>query len=290
MRLGVNNRAVSDRLYDVQGYDAVHVARFDQLLQVANGRDQNYHNADLFAPGLRSPLLDLLAARYVVTPSGSDTVADGTPLDESRFTTVYDDGQTRVLRNERALPWAWVVHEARAASRAEAFDLLDRGEIDPRRTVLLEPPSRSPLSPDRLTALLTGAQDAGQGDRRDSTVIGLTGAADPGPGAGDVATVVAYEADLLIVRTQTADDGVLVLSEVAYPGWVATVDGTPAPIYVANGLLRAVPLPAGAHLVELRFESPTLRIGVAVSLATAALLVGCSAASFVVSGRRRPLP
>ena len=103
-------------------------------------------------------------------------------------------------------------------------------------------------------------------------------------------TVVAYEADLLIVRTQTADDGVLVLSEVAYPGWVATVDGTPAPIYVANGLLRAVPLPAGAHLVELRFESPTLRIGVAVSLVTAALLAGCSAASFVVSGRRRPLP
>jgi uncharacterized membrane protein YfhO len=81
-----------------------------------------------------------------------------------------------------------------------------------------------------------------------------------------------------------------VLSEVAYPGWVATVDGAPAPIYVANGLLRAVLLPAGAHLVELRFESPTLRIGIAISLATATLLVGCCAASLVVSGRRRPLP
>jgi hypothetical protein len=63
---------------------------------------------------------------------------------------------------------------------------------------------------------------------------------------------------------------------------------------VANGLLRAVPLPAGAHLVELRFESPTLQIGVVVSMATAALLVGCCAASLVVrcrvSARRRRLP
>ena len=76
-----------------------------------------------------------------------------------------------------------------------------------------------------------------------------------------------------------ATTGILVLSEVAYPGWVATLDGSPAPIHVANGLLRAVPLPAGAHLVELRFESPTLRIGVGISAMTAALLLGVCAAS-----------
>ena len=102
--------------------------------------------------------------------------------------------------------------------------------------------------------------------------------------------VVNFEADRLLVRAQTERDGVLVLSEVAYPGWVATVDGTPAPIYVANGLLRAVPLRAGTHTVELRFESPTLQIGVVVSLVAAALLAGCCVASLVVSGRRRRFP
>jgi hypothetical protein len=288
VRLGVNNRAVSDRLYDLQGYDAVHLARFDQFLQVANGRDQNYHNADFFAPSLRSPLLDLLAARYVVTPSGGDTVAGDTPLNEPRFSTAYDDGQTHVLRNEQAMPWAWVVHEARSASQAEALDLLDRGEVDPRRTVLLEPPLRSPLAPAELLRLVVGTPADEMDDLSDSSVVDLTGAANVGP--GNVATVVAYAADRLIVRTQTADDGVLVLSEVAYPGWVATVDGVSAPIYVANGLLRAVPLPAGAHLVELRFESPTLRLGVVVSQTIVALLVGCCAASLVVSGRNQPLP
>ena len=249
VRLGVNNRAVSDRLLDVQGYDAVHLARFDEFLRVANGREQNYHNADVFAPGLRSPLLDLLAARYVVTPSGADTAADDTPLDEPRFTAVYDDSQTRVLRNDRALPWAWVVHEARTTSQSKALALLDRGEIDPRRIVLLDAP---------VDGLSAGAEATG---------------------TGDAATVIAYEADRLLVRTETTADGILVLSEVAYPGWVATVDGSPAPIHVANGLLRAVPLPAGAHLVELRFESPTLRIGVGISAMTAALLLGVCVAS-----------
>jgi hypothetical protein len=284
----VNNRAVTDRLLDVQGYDAVHVARFDQLLRVANGREQNYHNADLFAPGLRSPLLDLLSARYIVTPSGSDTSGEGQPLGEPRFSTVYDDGQTRVLRNERALPWAWVVHEAHVMSQSEALDLVNQGEIDPRRTVLLEPPLRSPLTLDSLMNIPVGMTGTDQGDRFDLPTVGSSGSEEAGE--RDTATVVALDADRLIVRTQTGANGVLVLSEVAYPGWVARVDGESVPIYVANGLLRAVPLPAGAHLVELQFESPTLQIGVVVSLATAALLVGCSAASLVISGRRRRLP
>jgi hypothetical protein len=157
-----------------------------------------------------------------------------------------------VLRNERALPWAWVVHEVRVATATEPLDLLDRGEVDPRRTVLLEPPAAG------LASMATDAH---------------------AEGANESATVVAYEADHLLIRTQTAADGILVLSEVAYPGWVAAVDGAPTPIYVANGLLRAVPLPAGAHLVDLRFESPTLKIGIGVSLATAALLLGVCAAA-----------
>jgi uncharacterized membrane protein YfhO len=60
---------------------------------------------------------------------------------------------------------------------------------------------------------------------------------------------------------------VLVLSEVFYPAWKAYVDGAPTPISVADHVLRAVALPAGEHVVELRYESAALRIGVIISIA-----------------------
>ena len=44
------------------------------------------------------------------------------------------------------------------------------------------------------------------------------------------------------------------------------LDGEPVHLYVADGALRAVAVPAGEHLVDLRFESATLDVGMAISL------------------------
>ncbi|MGH7821216.1 MAG: YfhO family protein, partial [Candidatus Binatia bacterium] len=55
--------------------------------------------------------------------------------------------------------------------------------------------------------------------------------------------------------------GLLVVSEGWYPGWEATVDGRKAPLLRANMMMRAVTLPAGEHVVELRFRSPAIRQG-----------------------------
>ncbi|MCW5881701.1 MAG: YfhO family protein, partial [Anaerolineae bacterium] len=59
--------------------------------------------------------------------------------------------------------------------------------------------------------------------------------------------------------------GLLNLSEVWYPGWTATVDGQPAPLLRAYTTLMAVPVAAGAHRVELRFDPPLVRLGLAIS-------------------------
>jgi len=49
------------------------------------------------------------------------------------------------------------------------------------------------------------------------------------------------------ISISTSGPGQLVLSEVIYPGWVAAMDGTPAPIATYQGLLRSVDVPAGRH-------------------------------------------
>jgi len=244
--LGVNNRAVTDRLHDVQGYNAVHLARYDAYLRALNGTEQNYHNADIFESGLASPLLDLLNVRYVVVqhapPAGT---AD--PLDLGLgLTEVYADAQGRVLERPNPLPRAWIVHDARRVEPEEALSLLAGGTIDPRRTVLLEvdaPPD--PLSDPSL-------------DRAD---------------APDIATVARSDHDVVEIDVAAARAGMLVLSDAYYPAWNAYVDGRRVPVYVANHAFRAVAVPAGSHRVTFRFESVSLRLGVAISLMTAAALV-----------------
>ncbi|HUO51766.1 MAG TPA: hypothetical protein VMT93_04545 [Gemmatimonadaceae bacterium] len=63
----------------------------------------------------------------------------------------------------------------------------------------------------------------------------------------------------------------LVASENYYPGWIATVDGSPAPIGRADIALIGVALPAGAKNVELTFTSPAYDRGKAITLAALAL-------------------
>jgi len=55
------------------------------------------------------------------------------------------------------------------------------------------------------------------------------------------------------VRVRASGPGLLVLSEVAYPGWRVRVDGAPAELRTPAGVLRGVLLPAGGHTVEFSY-------------------------------------
>ncbi len=69
-----------------------------------------------------------------------------------------------------------------------------------------------------------------------------------------------------IIHQISADaPALLVLSETHYPGWQATVDGQPAPILRADYVLRAVPVPAGDHTVELTFRPRSVTLGAIIS-------------------------
>ena len=69
----------------------------------------------------------------------------------------------------------------------------------------------------------------------------------------------------------------VVLSDVFYPGWTATIDAQPAPVYPANFAFRAVLMPPGEHRVTLTFEPVTWRVGVAISALTLIGLIGFGA-------------
>jgi len=80
------------------------------------------------------------------------------------------------------------------------------------------------------------------------------------------------------LKTVTGASGLLMLNEAYYPAWKAYVDSRPVPLYAADHLLRAVPVPAGEHTVELRYESWSLRARVAVSLIAYLALIALTVA------------
>lgn len=88
------------------------------------------------------------------------------------------------------------------------------------------------------------------------------------------ATVSTFSANRLAVDVDAGGESAwLYVAETWHPGWQATVDGQPAPVARANLAYRAVPLPPGAHRVELTFRLPGLLLAQRVlAVAGAAVL------------------
>lgn len=64
------------------------------------------------------------------------------------------------------------------------------------------------------------------------------------------------------ISVQAEGPGLLVLSEVIYPGWQVRIDGQRAEILAYQGLLRAVDLPEGSHQVQFDFRPSSLYQGI----------------------------
>jgi hypothetical protein len=58
---------------------------------------------------------------------------------------------------------------------------------------------------------------------------------------------------------------------------VAEIDGAPAPILPADGLVRAAPFPGGRRRLVMRYQPPEVRTGLAVSALGLVLLAALAA-------------
>ena len=68
-----------------------------------------------------------------------------------------------------------------------------------------------------------------------------------------------YKPNNLTYEVKSSKGGVVVFSEVYYPGWTATIDGQPAELGRVNYLLRALNVKAGNHKVVLDFHPASIK-------------------------------
>ena len=90
----------------------------------------------------------------------------------------------------------------------------------------------------------------------------------------------------MVLEARARRPGMLVLSDVAYPGWKVTVDGDEQPIRRVDYLLRGVSVPAGTSRVEFSYEPASATAGAWLS-GVALLLLGGAAAALLLARRRR---
>jgi hypothetical protein len=87
-------------------------------------------------------------------------------------------------------------------------------------------------------------------------------------GKGFVVARIAEDRPERVVAEVSSDAaGILVLTDVAYPGWKAQADGNPAEILLADGVFRGVALPAGSHQVVFVYRPFSVIAGAAISAA-----------------------
>ena len=137
-----------------------------------------------------------------------------------------------VLRNVDALPRARIVHRIEQTSSVKDGEKrLQNVSFDARDTVLLFGP---------VPALQSCAGD-------------------------EPAHISKRTANTVEMDVKLACRGMLILADTWYPGWIATIDGRPAPIYQAYLALRGVVLEQGDHHVEFRYQPASALIGALMS-------------------------
>lgn len=190
----------------------------------------------------RDRRFDMLNVKYLmVTQPGSQFEMLSAASD--RFTPVFSQGSVALFENATALPrffFAPLAGIEVIPDMTAQLERLKESSFDPQQSVIFSSP------PPEFRA--TSARPA------------------PVEARAHLANRRINEYSLRVESSQSA---VLVLSQMYYPGWKATVDGTPVSVYPVNLALTGIIVPAGSHEIRLFFQPRTFRIGLVISLLSA---------------------
>ncbi len=176
-----------------------------------------------------APAYQLFGAKYIIVPKGAP------PGGEGIWPVFTEDPLVDIHLNTNALTRIWLVYDTVPVSRIEeAYAIVFAPDFAPARVAVVE------NGPD--------LEDSGE------------------PGSTSALEVLAYGPNRVRIFVRTAEPALLVLSDIFYPGWQASLDGEPTTLYKTDGIFRGVFVPAGEHLVEMRFFPSALRLGIGLAV------------------------
>ncbi len=214
------------------GVEPVHLAVYDRYMARAGGYRETAFSVTIppFGGGPpesalkeTEPNLKLLGLLNV------NYLASAFPMEWPGLSPEAEINHTFIYRNDYALPRAWVAHRAMPA-QADWLAQLERLPKGGSTVIVQNLPSAQSQSSD--------------GDRRSA------------------ARITHYGPNGIELETTITEPGWLVVSEIWYPGWQATVNGETQPVQRVNGLLRGLYLSRpGQYQVRLDYHPQSVRWG-----------------------------
>jgi len=165
-------------------------------------------------------------------------------------------GQTVPIQNPYAFGNAWFVDRLSYVDNANA-EIEAVGKIDLRHQAVADAKFKSQLGE-------AAAQDT-----------------------ASVVTMTSYEPNRLKYDVNTGKGGVLVFSEIYYPGWTATVDGQPVELGRVDYILRALHIEPGKHEVELAFFPRSVDVTETIAYIAYAILILVVIGAIFITWKKR---
>lgn len=237
------------RIYDPNYYDPLYIKRYGELIQFAN--NGIYNNllrsdveviSDRILPEeknmRRNKLFDLLGVRYILMKKSQ--IPKSLQIIQQ---SIWQDNTWSLIENNVALPIMYTVNHYEVISdNKKLLSRLFSKKFNPLSTVLLEQKipfesSNAKQKKGEITSL----------NRTENTVI---------------------------VKTNTDQKKLLVVSDNYYPGWKAYIDNVETEIYRANYTFRSIILPKGEHTVSFVYQPFSLMLGIFCSFFFSLLYVG----------------
>ncbi len=143
-------------------------------------------------------------------------------------------GDVKLYENLDVLPRAFLVSNWQWAADADtAVTLMQSANFDPRETAML----------------------LGEGMPVSESLVGET-----------AVSIISYEPEQVAIQVESQQEALLLLTDAYYPGWVATINNEPLPIYQVDVLFRAIIIPVGQYTVTLSFSPQSFAIGRLLSI------------------------
>jgi hypothetical protein len=199
-------------------------------------------------------------------------------LDQLSVKYLLVDTRQESFNEQVAAQYPLVFEDSRAGVNVyENVDAFPRAYVSPAVTTTDERPTRN-----GWTTSATYTDDDELLEQARGLDVPATSTADGVP-----ATIVEDRDTRVVIETDTADPGVLVLSDAYHSNWHVSVNGEDAHLARVNEAFRGVLVPAGRSTVVFEYRSAPRQLGAAVSTITVVGLLAGTAVSALLGRRRR---